>query len=66
MIRLCQVRRELGLSQAALAQRVRMNPATICLIESGRLKPYDAQIRKLAAGLGWPEARAAELLEEAS
>ena len=41
-----------GWSQAELARRSGMNATTICLIESGRFRPYEAQVEKLARALG--------------
>jgi len=45
-------RRKLGLTQAALAERVGMAQATICQIERGRHEPIPATARAIAAALG--------------
>jgi transcriptional regulator with XRE-family HTH domain len=41
-----------GWTKAELARRAGLNAATIGWIESGRFRPYTAQIAKLAAALG--------------
>ena len=66
MRQLTALRREQGLSQAGLARKANLNQNTICLVESGRFRPYDSQLRKLAEALGVPEAEAQSLLEEAT
>ena len=38
-------------SQAELARRSDMHPATISLIESGRMTPYPSQLEKIEAAL---------------
>jgi len=61
------VERELrGWSRAELARRAGLNPTTVGLIESGRLRPYDSQLRKLGKALGFPEAEIHALLEHPS
>lgn len=50
-------------SQASLARRAGLHPSTVCAIERGRLVPYDAQAKKLAAALGW-EGDPSALFEE--
>lgn len=57
-------RKRRGWSQAKLAREAEMHPSQVCLIESGRLKPYPGQLAKLAAALGWPKEQADELLDE--
>ena len=44
-------RRQLGWSQAEPARRTGMHPADISRIESGRLRPYPSQIRKIESAL---------------
>jgi transcriptional regulator with XRE-family HTH domain len=51
-----------GWSQAELARRSGMNATTISLIESGRFRPYRAQLVKLARALGLDEESANSLL----
>lgn len=58
-------RRRAGMSRSELGRAAEMHPATVGQIESGYIgRPYDSQLVKLARALGWPEARAAELLAE--
>ncbi len=61
MLRLEYERRHRGLSQAELARQTGLHPSTISKIESGRLNPYESQIRKLATALDMSEE---EMLEE--
>ena len=51
-------------SKSELARRAGLNHSTIGQIESGRFRPYDSQLLKLAKALGVPEAEAQSLLEE--
>jgi transcriptional regulator with XRE-family HTH domain len=48
---LTALRRARGWTKAELARRAGLNAATIGWIESGRFRPYAAQIDKLAAAL---------------
>jgi len=61
---LAALRRQQGLSQAGLARKANLNQNTVCLVESGRFRPYDSQLLKLAKALGVPKAEAQSLLEE--
>ena len=56
-------RRELHISQAELARRANLNPATVCQAESGRFIPYDAQLARLKVALCFTGSPS-ELLEE--
>ena len=51
-------------SKSELARRAGLNHTTIGQIESGRLRPYPGQLRKLAFALGLPEKDAHRLLED--
>ena len=64
MIRLTEVRLSRGWSQSELARRAHINAGTVSLVESGRLKPYPAQIAKIARALGHPSDAADQLLLE--
>jgi len=64
MIRLTEVRIRRGWSQSELARRAHINAGTVSLVESGRFKPYPAQIAKIARALGHPTDTAGQLLEE--
>ena len=48
-----QLRKELGLTKAALARATEMQQGMINWIESGRFVPYESQLRKLAKALDW-------------
>lgn len=52
-----------GLTKAELARRARMQEGVIGWIESGRFKPYDSQLIKIAKALEWA-GNPQELLEE--
>jgi transcriptional regulator with XRE-family HTH domain len=52
MIRIKFERLQRGWNQTALAYHAGMSAGDISRIESGRLKPYPAQIEKLSAVLG--------------
>ena len=66
-MKLLQDRRQLkGWTRAELARRARMNASTVGLIETGRLSPYPAQLRKLARALGLPLERADDLIADAA
>ena len=63
-MRLTHERLRRGWSQAELARRSGMNATTISLIESGRFRPYPAQVGKLARALGLPPEKAGQLAGE--
>lgn len=52
-----------GLTKAELARRAKMQEGVIGWIESGRFKPYDSQLTKIAKALDWA-GDPRELLEE--
>jgi ribosome-binding protein aMBF1 (putative translation factor) len=60
MFRMTVERRRRGWNQQDLAYRARMSVADVSRIESGRLKPYPGQVKKLGKALGL---RPVELLE---
>ena len=66
MIRLTALRESRGWSKSELARRAHMNAGTLSLVESGRLKPYPAQIAMIARALGHPRDATDQLLEEVS
>ena len=51
-------------SQAKLAREAELNANTVCMVESGRLRPYESQLAKLAGALGIPASDAHSLLED--
>jgi len=54
-----------GKNRSDLARDAKMQPGMICWIETGRFKPYDVQLKKLADALGW-EGDPVALLDEVS
>ncbi len=54
-----------GWSRSELARRARMTPADVGKIESGRLVPYDSQLKKLARAFGLPAVNLHRLLDSA-
>lgn len=58
-----KIRTNQGLSKSELARRSCVQQGLIGWIESGRFKPYDSQLEKIADALGW-EKDPRELLEE--
>ena len=51
-------------SQARLAREAELNANTVCMVENGRLRPYQSQLNKLAHALNIPAAEAHRLLED--
>jgi len=66
MLRLTLERQRRGWSQAKLSHESGVNATTISLIEAGRFRPYPAQTRKLAVGLGLDANSGESLLEPIS
>lgn len=62
MLELTREREARGWTRAELARRARMQAGDVGRIESGRLVPYDSQLRKLARALGVAVAEAQRLL----
>ena len=62
MLQVTILRRRRRWSQAELARRAGLHNSTVCLVESGRLRPHPCQLSALAAALEVPER---ELLREA-
>jgi transcriptional regulator with XRE-family HTH domain len=54
------------MSKAELARAARLDQGLVSKIESGRVRPYMPELRRLAQALDWPEDRAEELLTEVS
>lgn len=63
MLVVTRERRRLGLSQNSLARRALLHPTTVSLVESGRFRPGQDQLARLANALGWSGEPAA-LLED--
>ena len=64
MLKITELRKKAGWSKSELARRAGMNQATIGVIESGRLTPYDAQLVKLASALRVSQDDRATLMQE--
>lgn len=59
-----KLREEQNLSKSALSRKANMNASTIGWIESGRYLPYEVQLEKIAAALGY-EGDPQDLMNEA-
>jgi transcriptional regulator with XRE-family HTH domain len=66
MLRMTELRKARGWSQAELARRTGMNQATVCHMEGGHFIPYASQLAKIAEALEVSKAEAAELMEVTS
>lgn len=65
MLILTYERLGLGLSKAALARAADIDQSLLSKIESGRVRPYPTELRRLAIALGWHEREAHGLLDDA-
>ena len=57
-LRLALERKRLGLSQAKLAQFADLHPSTVSNIETGNLRPWSSQRKKIESAMreaGWSE-----------
>ncbi|MBY0279122.1 helix-turn-helix domain-containing protein [Candidatus Binatia bacterium] len=63
MKKLTELRQARGWSKAELARRAHLAEGDVGKIESGRLVPYEAQLRRLARVLDVPAAKATTLLD---
>lgn len=66
MLVLTLKRQARGWTKSELARRARMTPGDIGKIESGRLKPYRSQLRKLARALSVAVAESESLMAESA
>lgn len=64
MKKLTELRQARGWSKAELARRARLAEGYVGKIESGRLVPYETQLRRIARALGVPVAKATTLLDD--
>lgn len=64
MKKLTELRQARGWSKAELARRAHLAEGDVGKIESGRLVPYEAQLRRLARVLDVPTAKATQWLAE--
>lgn len=58
-----EVRKQQGLSQAALARKAEVNQASMCRIEKGKEPAYSGRGQRIADALGW-SGEWSELFEE--
>jgi ribosome-binding protein aMBF1 (putative translation factor) len=63
MLLLTREREARGWSRNELARRARMAAGDVGRIETGRLRPYGGQLKKLARAMGWPIGDAERLLD---
>lgn len=63
MLKLTQRRQHMALSKAGLARTAGVDQALVSKIESGRIRPYDRELSRLAEALGVPAHEAPSLLE---
>lgn len=64
MLRLVKDMKAAGLSQNRLAAKAGITPSDLSKIVNRRMVPYPAQLRKLAAALGYDLENAGQLMEE--
>ena len=64
MLRLTKERERRGWSKAALARSASLDQALMSKIESGRVRPYPTELRRLAEALNWPTGDVARLLDD--
>jgi len=64
MLRITYERLKLGWSKATLARKAQMDQSLVSKLETGRFKPYPAQLRRLAIALRFPEGESKKLFEE--
>src|SRR5437773_12171735 len=66
MLRLTAERQARGWNKTELARRARMQPGELSKIESGRMRPYPKQLRKLGRALGLPAEQDESLIAESA
>jgi transcriptional regulator with XRE-family HTH domain len=59
-----RLRKDAGLSQQALSERIEIHPTGISHIESGRVNPTWANVRRIAQGIGVPLGVLADAAQE--
>ncbi len=62
MLKITKLRQLKGMSKAALARKARLDQTLISKIESGRLRPYDCELLRLATALDILDTEAQSLL----
>ena len=53
MLKVRQLRKRLGISQAELARRAGINATSLCRIENGKEPAFSKRGKKIADALGW-------------
>jgi len=66
MITLTRIRLAHGMSKAKLARRAELDQSRLSKIESGRDRPYERELARLASALGFPPEHMQELLAPTS
>lgn len=66
MLRITLERERRGMTKAALARAASVDQGLMSKIESGRVRPYPGQLRRLAAALEWGGDQPEALLGEVS
>jgi ribosome-binding protein aMBF1 (putative translation factor) len=64
MLILERERRSRGWSRSELGRRARLDGSLLAKIEGGRIKPYEGQLRRIAAALRWPARDGTGLLDK--
>ncbi len=64
MLRLTKERERRGWSKAALARSASLDQDLMSKIESGRVRPYPAELRRLVVALDWPTGDISRLLDD--
>ncbi len=64
LLKITLLRKDRGLSQAALARLARISPSDLSRIESGRTRPYPSQVKKITEALGVSEGEGERLFDE--
>jgi len=54
MIALTKAREAAGWTKRELGARAELHPSRVGSIENERVRPYDVELGRLAAALGWP------------
>lgn len=65
MLKLTDLRTKRNLSKAELGRRAHLDSSMLSKVEAGRIRPYPAQLSRLAHALGLSKRDAPSLLEDA-
>ncbi len=53
MLKIVEVRKSKGLTQAGLARKAGVNQSSMCRIELGKEPPYPFRAQRIAKAIGW-------------